>query len=113
MRPCFFASCIISSYSTGQSLKSTVIIVLVLLVIREEIDVGDILYVLGSISAKTGLPPQYKMQFELAAKVIGVVITSSLLLILAAKQAACNAAVPFENATAYLAPTYRATACSK
>ena len=35
------------------------------------------LYVSGSISANTGLAPQYSAQFALAANVIGVVMTSS------------------------------------
>ena len=64
------------------------------------------------MSANTGIPPQYKMQLADAAKVIGVVITSSPGRISAAEQAACKAAVPLETATAYLQPTYSATACS-
>ena len=46
------------------------------------------------------------MQLADAAKVIGVVITSSPSLMPAANEAPCNAAVPLDIATAYFTPTY-------
>ena len=56
------------------------------------------------MSAKTGLAPQYSAQLAEAAKVIGVVMTSSPSPMPAAIQAMCSAAVQLEVTTAYLAP---------
>ena len=95
---------LIPSRSAAWPVKSTAITAFVLFVSCFRILSVEILYVSGQISAKTGLAPQYKMQFALAAKVSGVVITSSPGPIPAARQAQCNAAVPLLTATAYLAP---------
>ena len=57
-----------------------------------------------AVSAKTGFPPQYNIEFAEATKVIGEVIASSPLFIFAARHAMCKAAVPLDTATAYLAP---------
>ena len=56
------------------------------------------------ISAKTGFAPQYNTQFDDAANVIELTITSSPSLNPAANAAICNAPVPFATTTAYLAP---------
>ena len=66
---------------------------------------GDRLRVKGSISAKTGLPPQYAAQFALARKVMGEVITSSPGPTPKAAMSRCSAAVPLQQATACRAPT--------
>ena len=62
------------------------------------------------MSANWGVAPTYKAQLALATNVLGVVMTLSPGPTLAARQARCNAAVPLDTATAYFAPTYRATA---
>ena len=59
------------------------------------------------MSANTGLAPQYRAQLALAAKVMGLVITSSPGPIPAASAAICSAAVPLLTATQYLAPVMR------
>ena len=101
-----------ASISQGCPARCTGMIALVLSVILRRMSSGSMLYVLGSMSAKTGVPPQYSTQLADAANVIGVVITSSPGPIPAAWHAACSAAVSFEMATAYFAPTYSATARS-
>jgi len=70
----------ISSISQGWPVKCTGIIALVFSVILALISFGSMLYVSGSISAKTGFAPIYSKQLAEAAKVMGVVITSSPLL---------------------------------
>ena len=50
--------------------------------------------VFKSISANTGFAPVYTIEFPLAIKVNGVVITSSPAPIPQASNATCNAAVP-------------------
>ena len=63
-------------------------------VINGSIDSGSMVYVFKSISAKTGFAPVYKIEFPLAIKVNGVVITSSPSPISHESNATCNAAVP-------------------
>ena len=78
-------------------MKSTGIIAFVFLFIFFRIDEGEILYVSGLISAKTGVAPQYNIQFAEAANVSGVVIISSPVLMPAARHAQCSAAVPLDT----------------
>ena len=92
------------SSSTACPVKSTATTALVLSVIFSFTLAGSILYVFGLISAKTGFAPQYRAQFADAAKVIGVVITSSPSVTPAAIAAICNAAVPLLHTAAYFAP---------
>ena len=73
---CFLQISFISSICTAWPVKSTAITALVLFVIFSLIFSGSIFHVYGSISAKTGVPPQYRTQFAEAAKVIGVVTAS-------------------------------------
>ena len=64
--------------------------------------------VFGSISAYTGVASEYKIEFEVAANVNGVVITSSPLSTPAATSAVCNAVVPELVAIPYFASEYSA-----
>src|SRR5689334_61488 len=61
---------------------------------------GSMLSVSGSMSTKTGVAPTSRMVLPVAAKLNGVVITSSPAPMPCANSATCSAAVPDETATA-------------
>src|SRR5688500_20400868 len=67
----------------------------------------------GSTSAKTGVAPSYSAQFDEAAEVIAVTITSSPGPTATACTAACRAAVPLQTTTACVAPTLAASALGR
>jgi len=67
---------------------------------------GSILNVSDSISTKTGLAFCTTITLDVAAKVNGVVITSSPFLIPNASNERCNAAVPELTVTAFSIPKY-------
>ena len=90
----------------------TGIIAFVFSVIASSILEGSIVNVSSSISTKTGLAPVYKIELPVAAKVNGVVITSSPSPIPAASNATCNAEVPELVAIPYFAPTKSANSFS-
>ena len=73
---------------------------------------GSTLSVSGSMSSNRTAAPTYRAQFALATNDSVEVATTSPGPSWAAAQAACNAAVPFENATAYSASTRPANASS-
>ena len=59
----------------------------------------------GFMSTNFTFPPQYKTQFDEAAKLMGVVITFDPLSTPRAKAHKCRAPVPFETDTVYSEPT--------
>ena len=67
---------------------------------------GSRVYVTGSISTKSGVALAYTIQFALAKKVIGDVITISPGFQPSAIPIKCKAAVPLDTAQQYLAPKY-------
>jgi hypothetical protein len=71
------------------------------------------LYVLASISTKSTSAPQYRAQFALATKVIGLVQTKSPGPTPSAMHAKCNAEVALFTAVAVATPQYSATTRSK
>ena len=74
----------------------------VFFVIFFSISFGSILKLLGSISAKIGLAPANIIELIVEAKVIGVVITSSLFSMPQYNNDKCNAAVHELTERAYL-----------
>ena len=66
----------------------------------------------GSISAKTGVPPPCTIMLTVAAKVMGVVITSSPGCSFKASMVRCRPAVAEESGTEKRAPTYCLNASS-
>ncbi len=73
---------------------------------------GSMVRVPALMSANTGWLFWYTMALAVAANVSGDVMASSPAPSPAAQQAACNAAVPLEKATACFAPPAPATASS-
>ena len=82
-------------YKTLKSEKLWTFIILVFILIIATFNV------IGSISARTGVPPACMIAFTVEQNVIGVVITSSPCLIPAAIKLKCKAAVHEFNAIAY------------
>ena len=58
------------------------------------------------MSTNSGVAPQYKIAFDVAKKVIGVVRIISFLFQPNARTAKCRATVPFETAEQYFAPKF-------
>src|SRR4051794_23040732 len=74
---------------------------------------GSRLWVIGSMSANTGVAPVCTIVFAVAQNVSGVVTTSSCAPMPDASSDRCSAAVHELTAMACGAPTYAANACSK
>src|SRR5262249_789460 len=73
---------------------------------------GTMLNVRESMSTKTAIAPQYRMQLAVAMKEWLTVMTSSPGFTPAASNAKCNADVQLETAVAWGAPTYSANSRS-
>src|ERR1700687_2428914 len=77
-------------------------------VLAASMQAGPILYVVGSISTKTGDPPAYRTELAVAMKDRLGHSTSSPGLTPADTNARCKAVVQEDTATAWTAPTYSA-----
>ena len=111
-RLCLRAMSRISSIRQGRPAKCTGTIAFVCGVIAASIASGRMFSVRRSISARTGRAPVNRIVLTVAAKVIGVVTTSSPWPIPSAMSARCNPAVAELTASAYGASTTRANSFS-